>query len=57
MSLLKISKAAIRDRGNMELALVLILSNFESKDLKGIKSSLYSLYTDVKLQECALNLP
>ena len=39
-----------------QLALVLILSNVESKDLEGTKSSLYSLYTDVKLQECVLKL-
>ena len=41
----------------MQLALVLILIHIESKDLEGIKGSLCSLYTDVKLQECALNLP
>ena len=57
ISLPKMSKAAIGDRGNMQLALVSILSNIKSKDLDGIKNSLYSLYTDVKLQECAPNLP
>ena len=57
ISLLKMSKAAIGDQGNMQLALVLILSNIENKDLESIKNSLYSLYTDVKLQECAPILP
>ena len=52
--LLKMSKAAIRYQVNMQLALVSILSSIESKDLGSIKSS---LYTNVKLQECALHLP
>ena len=49
ISLLKMSKAAIGDQLNTPLALVLILSNIESKDFESIKSSLYGLYTDVKL--------
>ena len=57
ISLLKMSKATIGDQGNTQLALVLILSNIENKDLESIKNSLYSLYTDVKLQKCAPNLP
>ena len=57
ISLLKMSKAAIGDQGNTQLALVSILSNIESKDLDSIKSRLYSLYTNVKLRECALILP
>ena len=51
------SKAAIGDQDNTQSALFLILSNIESKDLDSIKNSLYSLYTNVKLQECAPNLP
>jgi len=57
ISLLKMSKATIGDRGNIQSALVSILSNIKNKDLDSIKNSLYSLYTDVKLQECAPNLP
>ena len=57
ISLLKMSKAAIGDWVNIQLALVSILSNIKSKDLDSIKNRFYSLYTDVKLQECAPNLP
>ena len=45
------------DKTITQVALVFILSNNESKDLESIKSSLYSLYTNGKLQECAPNLP
>ena len=57
ISLLKMPKAAIGDRTIAQLALVSILSNIESKDLESIKNSLYSLYMDIKLQECPPNLP
>ena len=57
ISLVKMFKATIRDRVNMQSALVSVLGNIESKDLETIKSSLYSLCTDVKLQEYAQNLP
>ena len=45
------------DQVNTHSALVSILNNIESKDLETIKSSLYSLYMDVKLQYCVPNLP
>ena len=51
------SKATIGDQGNTQSALVSILSNIKGKDLDSIKSSLHSLYTDIKLQECAPNIP
>ena len=51
------SKAVIGDQDNMQSALVSILSFIENKYFESVKNSLYSLYTDVKLQECAPNLP
>ena len=46
----------IRGWMNTQSVLVSTLSNIKSNDLESIKSSLYSLYTDIKLQECASNL-
>ena len=57
ISLLKMSKVTMGYQVNIQSSLVLILSNIMSKDLESIKHSLYNLYMDFKLPECAPSLP